>query len=510
MTWEFRQSPATVARMWSRGGTRLLGLGLVAASLSALATPAYAQRSQSSQPGRLEPAALRTELERRYDVVPVREGVVLRPRVTGSGIQSIEVTGGAIAIDGQVVTGAELRSRVAADADLVLQLSYMDDERRRVLFGFGAAVAASPTPVPAPPASPVLPAAPVAPPAAPAVPDVSTPADTTEPPQPPRPPRAGRGDRVRFGGSLTVDEGETVVGDVVVIGGSARVMGTVTGDVVVVWGSELYLGPKADVGKNAVVVGGRLVREQTARVGGEINEVSVAPWRRRGSVRAGPSEWWGRAWGSTFSLAATLIRVGVLCLLAALVMLLARDYTDRVTSRAVAEPVKAGAIGLLAQALFLPILVATIVLLAITIIGIPLLLLLPFALLGLMTFALAGFTSVAAHVGRVVTARFGWQDRGSIGTAVVGVLIVAAPVILARMVGLAGGPVWIMSMGLLIIGFLAEYLVWTIGIGAVALTRFSRDYTGGGTTTGFASPTGPVGPAPDGPLTPPADHTSLA
>jgi Flp pilus assembly protein TadB len=57
--------------------------------------------------------------------------------------------------------------------------------------------------------------------------------------------------------------------------------------------------------------------------------------------------------------------------------------------------VKAGAIGLLAQLLFIPMLVITIVVLVATLIGIPLLVLVPFAIIGLGAVGLVGFTGVA-------------------------------------------------------------------------------------------------------------------
>jgi len=62
----------------------------------------------------------------------------------------------------------------------------------------------------------------------------------------------------------------------------------------------------------------------------------------------------------------------------------------RISARAAAQPLKAGAIGLLAQLLFLPLLIVTIVLLVVTIIGIPLLVLIPFVLLGLVAVPLLG------------------------------------------------------------------------------------------------------------------------
>jgi len=54
---------------------------------------------------------------------------------------------------------------------------------------------------------------------------------------------------------------------------------------------------------------------------------------------------------------------------------------QQIVARIAAEPLRAGLVGLLAEILFVPVLVVTIVALAISIIGIPLLLLVPFAII---------------------------------------------------------------------------------------------------------------------------------
>ena len=93
--------------------------------------------SVMAQTDRTDTAALRAGLERRYDVLPLRDGVALRPKDAASGIRSIELTGDTIAIDGQPMTGAELRDRLGEDADLVLRLSYLSSAERRAAFGAG-------------------------------------------------------------------------------------------------------------------------------------------------------------------------------------------------------------------------------------------------------------------------------------------------------------------------------------------------------------------------------------
>jgi len=484
------------------GGPLLFGL------LLALAGAAVAVIPASAQGGRTDPATLRAQLERQFDVLPIRGGVVLRPRTATSGVRSIEIAGGTIAVDGQAVTGAELRSKFPADADLILQLSYLDDTQREAVLGTptapsgagGTPAPAQPPPAPAPPAPPAASDAP-APPAT-ASPSTDEP-DSSERRRRSRRSRNRGGDIVRFGGTVNVAEGETITGDVVVLGGAAHVLGRVDGEVVVV-GGGLELGPKADVAGDVVVVGGALKRDPGARIGGDMQEVAVGPinidWNAPGREFR---EWWtGGPFGRTFSLVSTLVRVGVVCLLAALVMLFARDYAERIADRAVAEPLKAGVVGFLAQILFVPVLVVTVVLFAVTIIGIPLLALIPFAILGLMVLALIGFTAVASHLGRLVTARFGWTEYGPIATTAIGVLAVTAPVILGRVVGLAGGPFWFLATALVGVGLLAEYLVWTIGMGAVALARFGRGLTGRGAVTG------PIGPTTAGPLGPPTPDSA--
>ena len=75
---------------------------------------------------------LRTRLEPRFEIVPIANGIVLTPRFKTS-IKSVEVSDSTIAIDGAPVTGRELRERLGDDADLVLQVSYLDAAARRSL-----------------------------------------------------------------------------------------------------------------------------------------------------------------------------------------------------------------------------------------------------------------------------------------------------------------------------------------------------------------------------------------
>jgi len=264
----------------------------------------------------------------------------------------------------------------------------------------------------------------------------------------------------------------------VVIGGDVTVNGQVTGDVVAIGGS-IRLGPHADIGKDVATIGSSIRRARGARVGGKVNEIGpgrigLSGWR----IRRGP--FWTRfggpwAFGSLFALMSTMARLIVLCVCVSIVMLIGRDYVERVGARAAAEPVKAGLVGVLAQLLFVPLLIMSILVLVVTIIGIPLLALIPFALLGLVIILLVGFSAVAFDVGRLVTARLGWSSQSPYATAIIGIVAVLSPLLAARLIGLAGGGLLFpLALALLALGLLCEYLAWTVGFGAVALLRFDK------------------------------------
>jgi hypothetical protein len=99
--------------------------------------------------------------------------------------------------------------------------------------------------------------------------------------------------------------------------------------------------------------------------------------------------------------------------------------------------------------------------------------LVPFALLALALLFLVGFTAVAYDVGRLAVARFGWDGQNPYFVVAVGILLVVLPVLLSRLVGFAG-LLWPITWMLLGLGLLTEYVVWTVGLGAVALEKFDR------------------------------------
>jgi len=414
-----------------RAGHSRAGLLLIVAMLLA---PGLLAQSRD------EVSGLRERLRARYDILALQDGVGLVPRQRAAGIRVIEIRNGAVFIDGRELTGRELRERLGeADADLVLRASYLDAADQRAL----AAPTAPPPPAAAPPEPPE-------PPEVEAVPAPSGLPSTSR--------GSRRGDVVRVGGDVQVGRDEFVDGDVAAIMGSATVDGEVRGDIAVVMGS-LTLGPTAVVHGDVSVVGGTMTRAPGARVDGKVSNVGIGPFRR-GAIPAiaVPFAW------RVGSLAATLVRTAFMVLLALIVVAIGGSWVERIADHAAAEPWHAGLIGFFAEILTVPLLVLTIVVLAVSIIGIPLLLLVPFAILFVGIVALVGFTGVAYQVGRLLNARAGWVDRSPYMTVIGGVFLIVALTVLARSAAIVGGG--FLGIPLAALGYLIEYLAWTIGFGS--------------------------------------------
>jgi len=441
-----------------RTDDRLIRIVRIVVVAAAALTVGPAVHAAQSRP----PSDLAQRVERRFSVLSITDGVVLTPLTPIPGARSIELRNGTISIDGAPLTGAELRRTLGDDADTVLRLSYLPLDQQRALAAA------------APPASSATSAPPAGP--APAEPDQQDDRSGSSSRRDNSrfdsiPPRARGGDDVvSFSRDIRILRGDVVRGDAVAIFHSVFVDGEVHGDVVAIGGS-VELGPDAVVSGDVVDIGGTLKRDPASRVGGQVRPVHMRGdfWNRTTRVVTTARS----PFAAPLALVGQITRVALLCVFAVLIVLVAGNIVDRVGQRAAAEPLKAGAVGFLAQVLFLPLLIVTIIVLVVTIIGIPLLVLIPFALLGLILIALVGFTAVASRVGQLVATRLSW-NVGPYARTLAGVVVLLIPLLLARVIGLAGFPLSVVSFMLLCVGWIIEYAAWTIGFGAVALTRFSK------------------------------------
>jgi hypothetical protein len=129
--------------------------------------------------------------------------------------------------------------------------------------------------------------------------------------------------------------------------------------------------------------------------------------------------------------------------------------------------VRAGLTGLIAEILFVPVLAATIVVLVISILGIPLLILVPFAIILVGIVMLVGYTAVAQLTGSWALERFGRSERNPYLVVTIGLVVIAAITLIGRLFALAvggfGAPIYV-------VGYVVEYLAWTVGFGAAIQT----------------------------------------
>jgi hypothetical protein len=313
-------------------------------------------------------------------------------------------------------------------------------------------------------------------------------------PRAPREPRPRRADqKFSFGSTVKVREGEVaadvvsigggikidgeVRGGAVAVGGGIKVNGRVTGDVIA-FGDGVELGDDAEVLGNVVSVGGEVNRAPGARVVGEVSEVGLTaglPWRDRlrelpgGRMRTRPAVEMGDWLELIWSLFATTL----LIVLGALMVLVAPDAVNRTAQVAGSEFFKSLLVGLGVGLLSVPALVVLAIVLTISIIGIPLLLLLPFVVLALVVAGLFGFVSVGVAVGRRLTGRLG-VGPGRLAYLVTGVVAIQTLSILGQFLDGLGLPLLIYGLfGLL--GFVVQFLAWTAGLGAAVLTRFGSN-----------------------------------
>jgi hypothetical protein len=400
-----------------------------------------------------ETQSLRARIQQRYDVVQLSSGLALRPKSPSGGVRLIEISD-TIAINGVPVSGRELRERLGADADAILRLSYLDAKALRDLFGPVAA-------------------------------ERELRPEREVPPQPEAPPRAAPsprrthrsgGDRVRVFGDVVVDEDEEVSGQVVAVLGSVRINGEVGNQVVAVMGS-VDLGPRAIVNGDVVTVGGRLRRAPGSQINGAVTEVPLSDIGAR--VNLPSLDGWGPfyvfgGFRPFARLIGTTFRFVLLSLVACLALVVARRGVEGSAQRVADDPLKATLVGLAAWVLFVPMFVLTAIVLAVSLVGIPLLILMPFAVVAALAAAVVGFSGTAYAVGQWVRRRFGIATTSGFADICLGILVILLPLLLGRVVALGGWTLSPVVFVLVAVGLGVEFLAWASGFGAVLTNMFSR------------------------------------
>lgn len=282
------------------------------------------------------------------------------------------------------------------------------------------------------------------------------------------------GTRVAFAQNVRIAADEEITDGVAVFGGSLRVDGRVSDGVLVVRG-DVQLGPTADIRGDVVIVGGTLIRDPGARLAGSVSYVSLGDWSRStGLLEWRPSLALGESW-RWLSLGATVFRVAAIAAFMILILLVARAPVARVGRAAAAEPVRAAIVGLAAEVLFLPLVLIFSIALGLTIIGLPFVfLLVPIAFVLAFIALLLGYTALACRLGEWLEDRLGWRPRSAFLATAMGMLLIIAPTIIARLLGVAPEPARMAAFGVLVFGVGMEFVIWTIGLGAALMTGFGR------------------------------------
>ena len=267
------------------------------------------------------------------------------------------------------------------------------------------------------------------------------------------------GDLVVFGGEATIEENASVNGNVVIIGGSLVMDGSASGDAVVI-GGLMTMGEKSSVAGNVTTVGGSLQRAAGALVGGQIVTNIPAPNVQIPAAPSVPIYQPNFATGFNpilqgFGVLGTAILFALLAMLLALFL---HSQMDRVAQAIAAEPIVAGGIGLLTVFVSPIALVILVVILALTFILIPVAFLVAAA--WALLFVLAWMFGLMA-LGMEIGERFAkaiHQTWSPVLSAGLGTFVL-------MMVG--GG------FGLIpYIGWIPEFLIGIVGIGAVVMTIF--------------------------------------
>jgi hypothetical protein len=299
--------------------------------------------------------------------------------------------------------------------------------------------------------------------------------------------------QVRVGRDYHLPADQIVSWPVVIVGGSATIDGRVEDDLVVI-GGTVRIGPAAQVRANVVSVGGEVQVADGAEVTGEVHDISVLWPELRFALR----DWmWGldRGWWAAFMLAGTVARFALIMVAACLLALIAPGWIRRIEGRVADAPLASGFVGLATEMLAAPLFAIVAVGLVLTIVGIPLLILVPFAVLAFLLIWLAGFASVAARLGGWLRARTRLLTDSPAIDVAWGVMLLFLLTFVGNL--LAFGP-WFfspLSTAFGVTGFVIEYLAWTVGLGAALLAPLQRRWQIGPPPVPFAAPAHP--PAQD-------------
>lgn len=293
---------------------------------------------------------------------------------------------------------------------------------------------------------------------------------------------------------LEVPAGSTLSGSLLVVDGSLEVRGTVEGDILVVDGSiELLPGSRVtgDVSlaesaldREGGTVDGRIIplQRDVSSLESELRESIMEELRNEFGTGSGGGDAFRplrRVFGGIGEVLGELFKVLILGGIGLLFLNFARPNMDVVSDLARNSTGRAALVGLAGGALVFPVWILGIVGLALTIIGIPAILLwLPLFPAAVAVAALMGYLAVARNVGSWLSRQgYGWAEWVRVtqpGTLVFGGLLTfAAPFMAAHLLEIVGF-LDFLAVLLRISGTMMILFAAAVGFGAVLISRGGR------------------------------------
>lgn len=277
--------------------------------------------------------------------------------------------------------------------------------------------------------------------------------------------------RVVLGGEFVLETGDTLDGDLAIVGGIATLMadsevngtvflvggnlvvdGKISGDLAVV-GGNARLGPAAVVGGDVLTFGGNVNRNGGTIMGDTISGEELNFPLSTQFARDLPFRYFNTGIGTNFVVRTLtfLIQSFMLAALAVLIVMFLPKNVDMVASTIVSQPVISGAFGLLTFIVAPILIVFLIITICLAIVGIA-------GVVVLIAAGVLGWIALGLEVGKRLGKAMN-QDYQPVVAAGLGTLIFALVV---------------NGIGFIIpcVGWLAPFLASAVGLGAVLMTRF--------------------------------------
>lgn len=255
-------------------------------------------------------------------------------------------------------------------------------------------------------------------------------------------------DLMIIGGLVVLEDGSKLNGDILMVGGSLEVAGEINGDIVVAGGLLDITGTAVIVG-NITSAGANLQRDPEAVIEGDITTEQEGPFVVTPTGVRLPQI--NTAIAPSFGFLGFILRVILWALLAMLLALFVPNQLSRTAHTAISQPIISGGLGLL-TAIVLPL---VLVIIALTILGIPV------ALIGVLVLILAwayGLIALGTELGQRIAGIFKaqWHPALAAGAGTFFLILVINGI----------------ESAIPCLGWLPKIIVSVLGLGAVLLTRF--------------------------------------